>query len=94
MTGSEPNAWGLYEVHGNVREWVRDCWDVTYEGRPTDGSAWYVAEGGECGLEGQRVLRGGAWNGDMRTARIANRYGGFEHAISNSFGFRVVRDLD
>jgi formylglycine-generating enzyme required for sulfatase activity len=72
----EPNPLGLYNVHGNVWEWVEDCWHDNYEGAPADGRAWIT---GECK---PRVLRGGArdkhW-GDLRSAiRIGdtpvNRY--------------------
>ena len=51
----DPNPWGLHDVHGNVEEWVEDCWNVDYEGAPTDGSAWLS---GNCRA---RVLRGGSW---------------------------------
>ena len=55
--GSFPaNGFGLHDVHGNVWEWVQDCWHGNYEGAPSDGSAW---ASGDCSV---RVLRGGAWN--------------------------------
>ena len=50
------NAWGLHDMHGNVWEWVEDCWHENYAGAPRDGSAW--TSGGSCG---RRVLRGGSW---------------------------------
>ena len=50
-----PNAFGLYDVHGNVWEWVEDCWHDDYEGAPSDGSAWTAQ--GDCS---RRVLRGGS----------------------------------
>ena len=54
--GSFPgNNFGLHDVHGNVWEWVEDCWNGSYDGAPTDGSAWTA---GECN---ERVLRGGSW---------------------------------
>jgi len=52
-----PNAWGLYDMHGNVWEWCEDVWHDNYEGAPTDGSAW--TSGGD---QSRRVLRGGSWN--------------------------------
>ncbi len=51
-----PNPWGLYDMHGNVWEWVEDCWNDGYQEAPVDGSAW---TSGDCG---RRVLRGGSWD--------------------------------
>ena len=51
----KPNPWGLYQVHGNVYDWVEDCYHDRYDGAPTDGSAW---TSGDCTY---RVLRGGSW---------------------------------
>ena len=69
--GSFPaNDFGLYDVHGNVWEWVEDCWHGDYTGAPADGSAW--TSGGDCG---SRVLRGGSWNYEPRNLRSANRDG-------------------
>ncbi len=67
--GSYPaNPWGLYDMHGNVWEWVEDVWHDNYEGAPDDGSAW--TEGGDSG---RRVVRGGSWCNDPRDARSADR---------------------
>ncbi|HRX72040.1 MAG TPA: SUMF1/EgtB/PvdO family nonheme iron enzyme [Candidatus Competibacteraceae bacterium] len=52
----QPNPFGLYQVHGNVWEWVQDSWHDDYQGAPTDGSAWEEAG------SGPRVLRGGSWD--------------------------------
>ena len=52
-----PNGFGLYDMHGNVCEWVEDCWHENYEGAPTDGSAW--TSGGDSD---KRVYRGGSWS--------------------------------
>jgi formylglycine-generating enzyme required for sulfatase activity len=51
-----PNAFGLYDMHGNVWEWVQDCWHDNYRGAPADGSAWTAG----CSSNA-RVLRGGSW---------------------------------
>ena len=81
------NGFGLHDVHGNVFEWVEDCWNESYEGVPGDGSAW---ESGECS---RRVLRGGSWNGTPWVLRSANRdwnWSGNRHSVT---GFRVARTL-
>ena len=62
-----PNAFGLYDVLGNVWEWVDDCWNDTYEGAPMDGSPRYT---GHCS---GRVVRGGSWFNDPRGVRSADR---------------------
>ena len=68
--GSFPsNGYGLHDVHGNVLEWVEDCWHSDYSGAPTDGSAW--TSGGNCN---RRVLRGGSWYNEPRLLRAANRF--------------------
>jgi len=64
-----PNPWGLYEVAGNVWEWVQDAWHDNYQGAPDDGSAWEDTEGRG------RVLRGGSWIDDARGCRSADRDG-------------------
>ncbi|HUT31941.1 MAG TPA: SUMF1/EgtB/PvdO family nonheme iron enzyme [Planctomycetota bacterium] len=66
--GKKPNAWGLFDVHGNVNEWCEDVWHRDYEGAPSDGSAWL--EGGEQSL---RVLRGGSWVNNPSFCRSAFR---------------------
>ena len=82
------NPWGLYDMHGNVWEWVQDVVHDNYEGAPLDGSAW--EQGGD---QARRVLRGGSWLYNPRYLRAALR-NGFSAALSNDIvGFRVVRDL-
>ena len=53
------NPWGLYDLHGNVWEWVEDCYHDSYQGAPTDGSAWTEVS---CPA---RVLRGGSWSSSL-----------------------------
>lgn len=62
-----PNAFGLYDMIGNVAEWTEDCSNDGYEGAPNDGSAWTA---GDCD---RRMLRGGSWSDGPRSARAANR---------------------
>ena len=79
------NAYGLYNMHGNVREWCADPWHENYEGAPTDGSAWL-----EGGSEDYYLLRGGSWSDLPRNCRSALRV---RHGPGNrylNFGFRVV----
>ena len=81
------NGFGLHDVHGNVWEWVEDCWNGSYAGAPLDGSAW---ESGECDT---RVVRSGGWNNNPRNLRAANRYGFDTGDRLNINGFRVSRTL-
>jgi formylglycine-generating enzyme required for sulfatase activity len=84
----KPNPFGLYQVHGNVSDWVEDCWHDSYTDAPADGSAWVT---GDCR---DRVARGGGWYdepGDMRA--------GARERLPKSVGFnfygtiRLARDL-
>ena len=82
------NAFGLYDMHGNVWEWVADCYVDTYTGAPSDGSARTTG----CGSTTYAVLRGGSWYFDPRFLRSAyrNRNRPSVRYINN--GFRVVQD--
>ena len=84
--GSFPsNGYGLHDVHGNVDEWVQDCWNDSYFGAPTDGSAW---TSGDCS---GRVLRGGSWDSKHRNLHLADRDWGPTNYRSIRTGFRVAR---
>ena len=83
------NAFGLHDVHGNVWEWVEDCWHGSYAKAPGDGSAW--TRGGECG---RRVLRGGSWSYSLRGVRAAVRLGVSSGIRNDDVGFRVARVMD
>jgi formylglycine-generating enzyme required for sulfatase activity len=82
----EPNPWGLYQVHGNVYEWVEDCWHPTYDGAPSTGSAWIEEK---CD---SHVLRGGSWVNAPRYLRAAHRAYTFSED-ANTVGVRVARTL-
>ena len=85
--GSFPaNPWGLHDMHGNVWEWVQDCYNDTYEGAPTDGSAWASSD---CR---RRVIRGGSWFHSARLLRSANRYGHVRTYRNYFLGFRLAQD--
>ncbi len=101
------NSWSLHDMHGNVREWVQDCWNDDYEGAPADGSAW---ESGECD---RRVFRGGSWLTEpsllgsvrreatrtvvfrdlRRLGRSISIEGSYMPYRSGLLGFRVVRSF-
>ena len=85
-----PNGLGLYDMSGNVWEWVEDCWHGHYTGAPTDGSAWLEAGGGNC--EG-RVLRGGSWGSKPGPLRASNRVGRRADTRDDDLGFRLVQDI-
>ncbi|NEO29821.1 MAG: formylglycine-generating enzyme family protein [Symploca sp. SIO3C6] len=81
-----PNAFGLYDLHGNVWEWCADDWHDNYDGAPTDGSAWI---GGT--YRDRKVLRGGSWGVPPHLCRCASRDDDFRSELFyDSIGFRVV----
>lgn len=82
-----PNPFGLYDIDGNVSEWVADCWHDNYIRAPVDGSAW-VNPG--CSA---RVLRGGSWGSSPEQDSSAYRQGADSDIRSGRVGFRVVREL-
>jgi len=89
--GSLPeNPWGLHEVHGNVSEWVEDCWHADYKNAPDDGRAWLGEDGGDCD---QRVIRGGSWVDIPDHIRSANRQMSNAEGGTTGVGFRLAQDL-
>ena len=82
----QANAFGLYDMLGNVWEWTEDNYHGNYQGAPDDGSAW---QGGGT----KRVLRGGSWNSSPPDSRAAIRYASKPEIRFSSFGFRLARSL-
>jgi formylglycine-generating enzyme required for sulfatase activity len=85
------NQFGLYDMHGNVWEWVEDCVHDNYQGAPEDGSAWIA--GGDCAI---RVIRGGGWNNPPQLLHAVYRLRttlNSSHFRNYTLGFRVGRTL-
>jgi formylglycine-generating enzyme required for sulfatase activity len=80
-----PNAFGLYDMHGNVCEWCEDDWHENYINAPKDGSAWNSQSGSVT-----RLLRGGCWFNDAGYCRSAIRFRYLRDDRYSSCGFRVV----
>jgi formylglycine-generating enzyme required for sulfatase activity len=80
-----PNPWGLYDMLGNVAEWVEDCYVNDYNDAPNDGSAVSIDD---CS---SRVIRGGSWDNVPRFLRAAYRSGNSPDIRYNNIGFRVAR---
>ncbi len=84
----EANKFGLYDMHGNVWEWVEDDWHDNYKGAPDDGSPWIDKKRGD-----NRVIRGGFWGNGSRNCRSAIRY--FVQPDDRYYGrgFRLARSV-
>jgi formylglycine-generating enzyme required for sulfatase activity len=82
-----PNAFGLYDMHGNVREWCSDRWHENYNGAPTDGSCW------ESGTSEHRVVRGGSWDNYAVNCRSVDRNRLSATGHHKRIGFRVAVDF-
>ena len=86
-----PNGFDLYDMHGNVLEWVQDCWHDNYQNAPRDGSAWRALNGGDCE---HAVVRGGSWLDLPENLRSGNRFKLDTDGSYNNVGFRVARTLE
>jgi len=84
----KPNAFDLYDMIGNAREWLQDCFTGSYIGRPADGRAWEWAGGCEV-----RGVRGGSWATRPSESRAAARGAELQGLRQSDLGFRVVREL-
>lgn len=82
-----PNRFNLFDMHGNVWQWVADCWNGSYAGAPADGSPWLS---GECE---KAAVRGGAWGLTPQDVRSARREGDNKDLRSGRRGFRIARNL-
>lgn len=82
-----PNAWGFFDLTGNVWEWTQDCWHPDYTGAPATSAPWIV--NGDCD---KRVNRGGGWGNHPRSMRSAARDADQLLVHSNGMGFRIARD--
>ena len=83
-----PNPFGLYDMAGNVLQWVEDCYHENYARAPIDGSAWIT---NKCD---NRVMRGGSWFNNTYYLRSSQRYGVPPNYHANNGGFRVAKTLD
>jgi formylglycine-generating enzyme required for sulfatase activity len=84
----EPNAFGLYDMHGNVWEWVEDDWHDDYEGAPGDGRVWVNEPRGAY-----RVIRGGSWISIASLCRSAYRSNDSPDYRDSNTGFRLARSV-
>ena len=82
----QPNNYGVHDVHGNVNEWLQDCWNENYQGAPVNGSVWEL---GDCS---RRVIRGGSWYNNLGTQRSSDRHGSLRSSRTADIGFRLAQD--
>ena len=82
----KPNAFGLYDMHGYLWEFVADAWHENYLGGPVDGNRW-----GDGRNSIQRVMRGGSWRDRYELLQSTTRWAIPEHVRSDAIGFRCVK---
>jgi len=87
----KPNPWGLYDMYGNVAEWVQDEYHISYKGAPTDERAWESSFPSVS--TPVRIRRGGGWNGSVGCCRSAERLFVSQDKRLNSLGFRIVKEV-
>ena len=81
----KPNPWGMYDMHGNVWEWIQDKFHGYYKGAPSNGSAWDYGGGSSC------VVRGGSWSDNASGCHSACRFSSAPGDRRNFVGFRLLR---
>lgn len=81
------NPFGLFDMHGNVAEWIEDCYHESYENAPANNRAWLTSD---CP---SRVIRGGSWFDIPRVGRSSTRYRADPNLKASNWGFRVVRTI-
>jgi formylglycine-generating enzyme required for sulfatase activity len=85
------NDFGLFGMHGNIWEWCLDQWHESYEGAPSNGSAWIGTSNDENNP--YRVLRGGSWRNEPLRCRSSSRWKKCANDIFDHVGFRIVRSI-
>jgi formylglycine-generating enzyme required for sulfatase activity len=85
----KPNPFGLHDMHGNVWEWVEDSWHETYDGAPSDASAWLQDSDPQY-----RMIRGGSWRNESENVRSAFRVRRHHQVEFDTLGFRVARTME
>jgi formylglycine-generating enzyme required for sulfatase activity len=87
----KPNAFGLYDMHGNVSQWVEDCTASDLDHAPTDGAAWKEACEDDNDETSNRIARGGSWDNGPGVLRSSSYFAYEPGDRNNSLGFRVAR---
>ena len=83
----KPNAFGFYDMIGNLAEWTQDCWNPNYLGAPTDGTSWMT---GDCNIH---PVRGSSWSAERDGERSARRAAHHTNNIGSGLGIRLVRTM-